>query len=187
LNKLLVLGLLAIPLSLISGSSLANAEIKITPPMNWQPDPDNIPDSMRWYQNSTYSVFAILKVPGDIPIPLAEMGPVLAGSAAGLLESSDELSFGHNNHGYRYFLDLDTPSKFLNSPPGSSLKETVIEDVILGASDVPFKGMLLLTEKQGEVYVITFLNPRENFDQILNEIKPTIDSIQLTANSTGSP
>jgi hypothetical protein len=180
LNKLVILILLAIVFPLLSTQSLAYAEIKITPPMNWQADSDNNPDSMRWHRNSTSSVFAIIKVAEDINFSLAEVGPGLADIAADLLESSDELSFGHSNYGYRYFLNLSSPSEFLNSPPGSSLKGTIVEDTIRDAYDLPFKGMLIFTEKQRDVYEITFLSPRQNFDSVLKELKPTIDSIELS-------
>jgi hypothetical protein len=45
--------------------------------------------------------------------------------------------------------------------------------------------MMILTEKQGDLYAISLFSPRENFDSKLNEIQPTIDSIQFT-NSTVS-
>ena len=47
--------------------------------------------------------------------------------------------------------------------------------------DVPFKGMFILTLKKGDLYGIFFLSPRENFDSTLNELKPTIDSIQFNS------
>ena len=183
MNKLLVLVLLAIPLSLFSIPSSANAEIKITAPLNWQPDaidPNN-PDSMRWHQNSTQSIFAIVKGAENIPFSLASVGPLLAQYAAPLLESADELSFGHGNYGYRYFLNLSS-SKVLNETSGSPL-EGLIADMIPDTHDLTFKGMLILAEKQGDMYVISLLSPRQNFDSVLKELKPTIDSIQLS-NST---
>ena len=44
--------------------------------------------------------------------------------------------------------------------------------------------MLILTEKQGDLYAIVLMSPKESFDNILNEIKPTIDSLRLS-NSIG--
>jgi hypothetical protein len=40
--------------------------------------------------------------------------------------------------------------------------------------------MLILTEKHSELYTIIFLSPQDNFDSVLNEINPTMDSIRLT-------
>ena len=47
--------------------------------------------------------------------------------------------------------------------------------------DVPFKGMLILTQKQDDLFAIIFLNPKEKFDSMLKEIQPTLDSIELTS------
>jgi hypothetical protein len=94
----------------------------------------------------------------------------------------DQVTFGHSNFGYRYFLNLTSPSKLANTStfiqPGSIL------DLLDKGYDVPYKGMLILTEKQGDLYAIVLMSPKESFDNILNEIKPTIDSLRLS-NSTG--
>lgn len=179
MNKLVIPIFLAIIISLFSIPSLANAEIKITPPLNWQRDVINDTDSMRWHQNSTKSIFAIVKgaQAKDIPVPLAKLGPFLARSAS-MLESADELSFGHSNYGYRYFLNLSS-SKVLDETSGSPL-EGLIANMIGDANNLPFKGMLILTEKQGDLWVITLLSPRHNFDSVLRGLKPTIDSIELS-------
>jgi hypothetical protein len=65
------------------------------------------------------------------------------------------------------------------------VNKSAIPKMLTSGKDVPFKGMFILTQKQGDLYGIFFLSPRENFDFILNEIKPTIDSIQLS-NSTAT-
>jgi hypothetical protein len=185
LNKLLVPMFLAIIFSLLSTQSLANADIKVTSPSNWQPDPiNNNYDLMWWYQNSTKSSFAINKAPDNMPFPLFFAGPIMAQGFAekGVLESADQISFGHSNYGYRYFLNLSSPSKLVNSSSGSTQLGGFSFKIGEG-HDVPFKGMLILTEKQGDLYAILLLSPRENFDSILNQIKPTLDSIQLS-NST---
>lgn len=184
--------LLAIIFSLLSTQSLANAEIKLTPPLNWQPDSiNNNYDIMRWYQNSTKSSFAINKASGNnsFPIfsfPLAFLGPLAAQFFAdkGVLESADQITFGHSNYGYRYFLNLSSASKLANT--SGFAQEGSILDMIRHGFDVPFKGMLILTEKQGDLYLIVLLSPRENFDSVLKELQPSIDSIQLS-NSTGMP
>jgi hypothetical protein len=194
LNKIVILIFLVIIISLFSGPSLINAEIKATPPLNWQPDPlNNNYDVMVWHQNSTKSTLWINKAPSNtnqsfpmFSFPLALIGPLAAQSFAdkGVLESTDQITFGHSNYGYRYFLNISDPLKLANS--SDFTHEGNVADMILKGYNVPLKGMLIFTEKQGDLYAIVLMSPRENFDQILNEIKPTIDSIQLT-NSTGSP
>jgi hypothetical protein len=63
--------------SLVSCPTLANAEIKVTPPLNWQPSPNNNSTSMIWYQNSTKSIFGINKAP-DILSFRCLAGPFVA-------------------------------------------------------------------------------------------------------------
>jgi hypothetical protein len=182
---------LAIIFSLLSTQSLANAEIKFTPPLNWQPNPYNNSTAIQWFQNSTGSHFIIIKSPDnpDNPgFPLFFIAPLFAQFMAdkGVLESADQISFGHSNYGYRYFLNVSSPSELVNSTsalihmqPSNFSPLTTIPK----SHDVPYKMMIILTEKQGELYTITFLSPKEIFDSKLNEIKPTLDSIQLS-NST---
>lgn len=179
--------ILATIFSLLSGPSLVNADIKLIPPKTWQPDPDNNQDIMWWYQNSTKSSFAINKAPGNmsfpLSLPLALVGPIMAQGLAdmGILESADQITFGHSNYGYRYFVNLSDPLKLANSSgfaqPGS------VVDLIRKGYDVPFMGMLILSQKQGDLYAIALISPKENFDSKLNELKQTLDSIQLS-NST---
>jgi hypothetical protein len=180
--------LLAIIFSLLSTQSLANAEIKFTPPLNWQPNPYNNSTAMQWFQNSTGSSFMIIKDPDNPEFPLAFGGPLFAQFFAdkGILESADQISFGHSNYGYRYFLNISSPSEFVNST--SALIQMQPSDfspltTIPKSHDVSIKIMVILTQKQDELYTITFLSPIEIFDSVLNEIKPTLDSIQLS-NST---
>jgi hypothetical protein len=179
-NKILVPMILVATLSLLFAPSLASAEIKVTPPPpNWQPAPTNNSTSMAWFQNSTKSVFGIMKAPINPPLPLAFAAPFMGQFLAnkGVLESADQLSFGHSNYGYRYILNLNHSSlELLNS------SSAVIQE---GDYDVPLKEMWIVTEKQGDIYGIFFGSPRENFDSVLNEIKPFLDSIQLT-NSTAT-
>ena len=184
MNKVL-LPILVIAL-LISSLSLAYAEIKITPPPNWQPAPINNSTTMVWFQNSTKSVFGIIKPDLNINSPLLFlaapfMGPFIAQILAdqGVLESTDQTSFGKSNFGYRYFVNLSSLSKALNSSD-TLVNKSAISEMLSSGYDVPFKGMLILTLKRGDLYGIFFLSPRENFDSVLNEIKPTLDSIQLT-------
>jgi hypothetical protein len=98
----------------------------------------------------------------------------------GILESADQLTFGQSNHGYRYLLNLSSPSKLLNSSSGIIPENDFLRKIPQGY-DVPFKGMLILTQNQNGLYAIIFLSPKEKFDSILNEIQPTLDSIQLTS------
>lgn len=180
----MLLMILVTTFSILSGPSAANAEIKVTPPSNWQASPINNSTAMAWFQNSTKSVFVIYKVPYNLAFPLILVGPFMGQflTNQGVLESVDKTSFGHSNYGYRYFLNLSSPSKLMNSSSGL-LPEGGVFGKIPKETNVPYKGMLIITEKQGDLYAILFGSPRENFDSVLNEIKTTIDSVQLT-NST---
>jgi hypothetical protein len=55
------------------------------------------------------------------------------------------------------------------------VNNSTIPQLLVSGSDVPFKGMLTLAQKQGDLYGIFFLSPRENFDSKLNELKPIFD------------
>lgn len=182
MNKLLVLMILVVVVSLVSCPTLANAEIKVTPPSNWQPSPNNNSTSMIWYQNSTKSIFGINKAPDILSFPLFLAGPFVAQflTDKGVLESTDQISFGHSNYGYRYILNLSSPSKLLNSFSGLPQIGSFLTTIPQGY-DVPYKGMLILTQKQGNLYAIIFLSPIENFDSILKDIKPSVDSIQFNS------
>jgi hypothetical protein len=189
-----------ITVSLLSCQSLANGEIKITPPPNWQPSPNNNSTAMVWFQNSTKSVFGIVKpqfnttstlsplLRGLLPLILPNANSFIAQFLAdkGVLVSTDQTTFGKSNYGYRYFvnLNLSSLSNVLNSSD-TLVNNSAIAGMLSSSSDVPFKGMLIITVKQGDFYGIFFLSPRENFDSKLNELKPTLDSIQLT-NSTAT-
>jgi hypothetical protein len=189
LIRILIPMILVTTFSLLSGPSFAISEIKddikVTPPLNWEPSPTNNSTTMIWFQNSTKSVFAIIKAPDNLVFPLFIVGPFMTEylKHKGILESADQLTFGHSNHGYRYFLNLSSPSKLLNSSSGLIPENDFLSKIPQGY-DVPFKGMLIITQKQNELYAIIFLNPKEKFDSILNEIQPTLDSIQLTSYTT---
>jgi hypothetical protein len=214
LDKLLVVVILVAAVSLVFSPTFANAEIKLTPPLNWQPSPNNNSTSMVWFQNSTKSVFGIIKPQFNttstwtlfpllrvlLPLLLPNANSFIAQMLAdqGVLESTDQTTFGKSNYGYRYFvnLNLSSLSKVLNSSdtllnnsaipgisPDTLVNNSAIPGMLSSSKDVPFKGMLILALKQGEFYGIFFLSPRENFDSKLSEIKPTLDSIQLS-NST---
>ena len=185
MNSVLILLIFAIPLSLLSGPLIAvgeiNNEIKVTPPLNWERSPTNNSTTMIWFQNSTKSVFAIIKAPDNLPIPVFFIDPFMTGylKYKGVLEDADTVEFGHGNQGYRYFLNLSSPSELLNSSTGLIPKNEFLQEIPQGY-DVPFKGMLILTQKHNDLFAIIFLNPKEEFDSMLNEIQPTLDSIQLT-------
>ena len=184
-NRILILIVLVTTLSFLSGPSLSFSEIKneinVTPPLNWEPSPTNNSTTMIWFQNSTKSIFAIIKAPDDLVFPLFIAGPFMTGylKYKGVLESADRLTFGHSNYGYRYFLNLSSPSKLLDSSSGLIPKNEFLSKIPEGY-DVPFKGMLIITQKHKELYAIIFLNPKEKFDSMLNQIQPTLDSIQLS-------
>lgn len=185
MNSVLILLIFAIPLSLLSGPLITvgeiNNEIEVTPPLNWEPSPTNNSTTMIWFQNSTKSVFAIIKAPDNLPIPVFFIDPFMTGylKYKGVLEDADRIEFGHGNQGYRYFLNLSSPSELLNSSTGLIPKNEFLQEIPQGY-DVPFKGMLILTQKHNDLFAIIFLNPKEEFDSMLNEIQPTLDSIQLT-------
>jgi hypothetical protein len=184
--RILIPMVLLTTFSLLSSPSLAFGEIKneitVTPPLNWEPNPTNNSTTMIWFQNSTKSVFAIIKAPDNLAFPIFLAGPFMTEylKFKGVLESADQLTFGHSNHGYRYFLNLSSPSKLLDSTSGLIPKNDFLREIPQGY-DVPFKGMLILTQKQNELFAIIFLNPKDNFDSMLIEIQPTLDSIQLTS------
>ena len=184
MNRILISAILVTAFLLLSAPSIAfsqiSNEIKVTPPLNWEPSPTNNSTTMIWFQNSTKSVFAIIKAPDNLSFPLFLVGPFMTEYLKHkvILESSDQLTFCQSNHGYRYFLNLSSPSKLLNSSSGIIPENDFLSKIPQGY-DVPFKGMLILTQKQNELYAIIFLSPKENFDSILNEIQPTLDSIQL--------
>jgi len=184
-NRILILIVLVTTLSFLSGPSLSFSEIKneitVTSPLNWEPSPTNNSTAMIWFQNSTKSIFAIIKAPDDLVFPLFIAGPFMTGylKYKGVLESADRLTFGHSNYGHRYFLNLSSPSILLDSSSGLIPKNEFLSKIPEGY-DVPFKGMLILTQKHNELYAIIFLNPKEKFDSMLNQIQPTLDSIQLS-------
>ena len=186
MNRVLILLIFIIIFSLLPGSSIAigkiNNEIEVTPPLNWEPSPTNNSTTMIWFQNSTKSVFAIIKAPDNLPIPVFFINPFMTGylKYKGVLEDTDRIEFGHGNQGYRYFLNLSSPSELLNSSTGLIPKNEFLQEIPQGY-DVPFKGMLILTQKHDDLFAIIFLNPKEEFDSMLNEIQPTLDSIQLTS------
>ena len=184
-NRILILIVLVTTFSLLFGPGLAFGQIKneinVTPPLNWEPSPTNNSTTMIWFQNYTKSIFAITKAPDDLVFPLFIAGPFMTGylKYKGVLESADRLTFGHSNYGYRYFLNLSSPSQLLDSSSGLIPKNEFLSKIPEGY-DVPFKGMLIITQKHKELYAIIFLNPKEKFDSMLNQIQPTLDSIQLS-------
>ena len=186
MNKFVIMLAFVITFSLLSAPSIAVGEIKneskVTPPVNWEPSPTNNSTSMIWFQNSTKSVFAIIKAPDNLGIPLFLVGPFMIGylKYKDIVEYSDKVTFGHSNLGHRYFLNLSSPSKLLNSSTGIIPKNDFLSEIPQGY-DVPFKGMLILTQKQDDLFAIIFLNPKEKFDSMLKEIQPTLDSIELTS------
>jgi len=181
--------LLAIIFSIILTPSLVNAEIKVTPPLNWQSQPDNNATSMVWAQNSTKSVFGIIQPQLHTKSPFVSflfpfINDFLAQFLAekGLLNSTDKVTFGKSNYGYRYFVDLSSLPKLLNSS-NTSVNKNTFPGLLYSDHNFPFKMMVILSQKQGDLYGVFFLSPKQNFDSTLNELKPTIDSIQLS-NST---
>jgi len=182
--------------SLLWTQSFANAEIKLTPPpSNWEPDINNFSDLMWWHEYSTNSGFMIMKFPMDqIPtsVPqkeaqslfsnLSKLAPKFSKDLAkhGFLNSTEQITFGynHSNFGYRYFLSVLHPLKYNRYT--DSPREGSVNYWMRHSPDVPLKVMFILTEKQGELYQIFLASPIENFDSALSQIQPSLDSIQLT-------
>jgi hypothetical protein len=122
---------MAIVMSLLSIQNVVNAEIKLTPPPNWQPSPTNNSTQMAWFQNSTLSVFGIVNPQFNLtstspffpllrmllPLLLPNVNSFIAQFLAdqGALESTDQTTFGKSNYGYRYFVNLSSLSKLQNS------------------------------------------------------------------------
>lgn len=179
MNNLVIPILLGIFFSILLTQSVS-AEIKLTPPPNWQANPNNNSTSLIWFQNSTKSVIGVKKAPDFLSFPLFLVGPFVTQFLAdkGVLESADQIYFGNSNSGHRYFLNLSSPSKLLDSFSGLPQIGSFLTTIPEGY-DVPYKGMLILTQKQGDLYAIIFLSPKENFDSVMKEIQPTIDSIQF--------
>jgi len=91
LKTLLILMFFAI-IALLLTPTFASAEIKVSPPPNWQPAPNNNSTSMVWFQNSTKSVIGIKKAPDILSFPLFLAGPFVTQFLAdkGVLESADQ-------------------------------------------------------------------------------------------------
>ncbi|HEY7226987.1 MAG TPA: hypothetical protein VH481_02560 [Nitrososphaeraceae archaeon] len=178
---LLILIITVIAISLFWIQNFASAEITVIPPSRWQANPTNNSTALAWLENSTKSVLVVYKVPEDLSFPLMFVGPFMSQFLAnqGVLESVDQASFGNGSHGYRYFLNLSSPSKLMNASSGLAPEGGVFGKIPKG-TDVPYKGMLIITEKQGNLYAILFASPKDSFDFVLNGIKTTIDSIHFT-------
>lgn len=180
--------------SLVSIQNFAYAGIKVSPPSGWEAMPFNDnKDLMAWHKNSSNGSFGIIKVPEDDPSstistasPIAIAGPIIAEAynATGMLESTDQISFGQGNFGFRYFLNMRSPSELLNSSAVADAQPSSIAKlqglVDKGYADIHIKEMQILTESQDGLYFIMLVAPRENFDSVLKEIQPTIDSIEFS-------
>jgi hypothetical protein len=115
----------------------------------------------KWFQNSTQSIFLIIKTSTGA-FPLSFIAPLFAQAVAemDLLESSDQISFGQSNFGYRYILNLTSVVQNLSS---------VMQNLSATPIQIPFnlsgsmKMMVILTQKHGENYAIALLTPANNF------------------------
>jgi hypothetical protein len=110
-----------------------------------------------------------------MPLIGALIGPILAKAldTKGWLESANRIPFDDTDYAYRIILK---PSSLSSTPfVNSSLLSNMPNEL----QNVPFKMMLILSQKEGDFYVIVFFSPNQNFDTALNELKPTLDSIQL--------
>ena len=94
--NLLTLTLAGALFSILSIQSVVSAEIIVTPPPNWQPNPDNNSTRVAWSQNTSRSFFGIVKAPDSVAFPLLFVGPGMAQFLAekGILESVEQLAFG---------------------------------------------------------------------------------------------
>jgi len=119
---------------------------------------------MIWFQNSTKSVIGIKKAPDFLSFPLFLAGPYLTQffSDKGILESADQITFGHSNSGYRYFLNLSSPSKLLDSFSGLPQVGSFLPTLPEGY-DVPYRGILILTQNQCEIVCDSNAEPKREF------------------------
>lgn len=149
----------------------ANADISVTAPYNWQPNPENNSTNMVWFHNSTKSAFAIVKA-GEY-FPLSFIVPIFAQALAetDFLESTDQITIGQSNFGYRYLLNISKPLNASSGYFGTSFPFEIIP---------PTKMMMILTQKHGETWGIALISPPSNFDSVSKQIKPTLDSIRIT-------
>lgn len=153
------------------------ADIIVTDPPNWQPSPENNSTAMSWIQNSTQSIFTIARIPLEFNFGLFLFVGVMAQGLAesGMLESMDQITFGHSNFGYRFLLNTSSPTMNLSSPNvPSSLTNNPFT---IGG---PIKASIILSQKYNSTYAVALLTPSVNFERISNELKPTLDSIQIT-------
>ena len=109
---LVLVGMLTVPILFYS----SNADISIKEPPDWQVSPKNYSTYMGWFQNSTQSIFLIIKTSSGA-FPLSFIAPLFVQAVAemDLLESSDQISFGQSNFGYRYILNLTSVVQNLSS------------------------------------------------------------------------
>ncbi len=126
-----------------------NADISLTPPNNWQPNPENNSTNMVWFHNSTESAFAIVKA-GE-SFPLSFIVPIFAQALAetDFLESTDQITFGHSNFGYRYVLNISKPLNVSSGFFGTTFPFKIIP---------PTKMMIILTQKHGETWGIALVS-----------------------------
>ena len=95
----------------------SNADISIKEPPYWQVSPKIYSTYMGWFQNSTQSIFLIIIKTSTGAFPLSFIAPLFVQAVAemDLLESSDQISFGQSNFGYRYILNLTSAVQNLSS------------------------------------------------------------------------
>lgn len=130
-------------------------------------------------------MLSIVKMPIDLlfPLPLIAQGMAQSYADQGILEAVDQVTFGHSNYGHRYILNVSSRSDIANASSDALINVKGFLDQMSEGNDVPFKQLQIITEKKGDLYGIMLLSPRQNFDSVFNQFKPTLDSIQLT-NST---
>ena len=172
---LALVGVLTVPILFYS----TDADISIKEPLNWQASPNNNSTSMVWFQNSTQSMFTITKIPLRFNVGLFLIVDVMAQAMAesGMLESIDQITFGHSNFGYKFVLNGSSPNATSEVPTkyGSySLPNSPFNGM------GPMKASIILSQKYNDTYGIALMSPRDNFEGISNEIKPTLDSIKIT-------
>jgi hypothetical protein len=172
-------------LSLLAFCYTVKADVSVTGPPNWQPSSYNNSTYMIWFQNSTKSLFVVGSQNTTLPLFLISgfLGQVLA--QMNVLQSTDQISFGKSNFGYRYVLDLsqfpvNASSYPLTPPVGMGY------DIFRHLKSIPegthFKAIWIISQKYKQLYTIALLTPSENFDTVSKEIQPSLDSIKITGN-----
>ena len=125
-----------------------------------------------WKDFSTSATFMIMGVKPPVSQPLSKAAQELTKSFVSAREAIGGMtqllefipfSWGHNNS-------------------TSGFKTTILEynyQDKIDSGDSLTKTAILITEKNGTFYILTFKIPFKNFDKIMQDLKPVIDSFEV--------